>query len=381
MKAHTAAAVLIPAFCLAVLCAQPAIAAKRIDLWDSTSPKPAEEPGTGAEGTTEQDQQAADETPQDNRPAQILEQAAKKQGLTLVGDLVLLSAESLQPPAEVESASEGEAEPEAEPAPEGEAAPDAEATLEEKPAILSSLPSYLTREPFDDYGLVAGAGGEFTHPGGQTLRAVLFEFDSAADAWGLWSVGRGEKSVMAGQAASFGPALRVWQGQFAAVLSLEPADERLDEIRLSKFARVLFAGVPGRGAAPEMASWLPSGNQVAHTVTYFHANAPAAGDTLQLSPDTEGVSAIYQIGERGYRALIVRYPDREAALAAWAAFVEQVLGLDPTSGDAGGRRRAPVGGTWSGVRTKGRVGAFVLGAATRNQAEIMLAQTCARAHD
>ncbi len=380
MKAHTITAVCGLVLCVAVLCCQQTFAAKRIDLWPPTPTQPREKPADeGAaqpEVESEQAEQPADEESlKENRPAKILQEAATKHGLELVGELVVLSAESLQPTPEAEPTAEGEL------APEGQATPEGEAKPEGEPSPLSPLPSYLTREPFDDYGLVAGAGGEFTHPKGQTLRAALFEFTSAADAWGLWSVGRGEKSVTVGQAGSFGPALRVWRGQFAAVLSLEPTDERMDEIRLAKFARVLFANVPGRGAAPEMVGWLPLGNQLAYTVTYFHANSPAAGDVLGLTPDTEGVSAIYQIGERGYRAIIVRYPDRGSALAAWAAFVEQVLGLDPTSGDPGGRRRAPRGGTWSGVRTKGRVGAFVLGAATRNQAEIMLAQTCARAHD
>lgn len=380
MRTHTTAMVLVSVFCLGLLSCQLAFAAKRIDLWPPTPTQPTERPaqkGTAQPGAeSKQAEQPADEgAPAGNRPAEILEEAAAKQGLEPIGDLVLLSAEDIQPTPAAKPTAEGE------PAPKGEPPPEVEAKPEGKPGPRPSLPGYLSAEPFDDYSLVAAAGGVFTHPKGQKLQAALFEFATAADAWGLWSVGRGETSVLVGQAANFGPALRVWQGRFAAVLWLDPADEQMDAIRLSKFARVLFAGVPGRGSAPEMAGWLPLGNQLAHTVTYFHANGPAAGDVLQLTPETEGVSAIYQIGDRGYRAMIVRYPDRESALAAWAAFVEQVLGLDPTSGDPGGRRRAPRGGGWSGVRTKGRVGAFVLGAATRNQAEIMLAQTCARAHD
>ena len=93
------------------------------------------------------------------------------------------------------------------------------------------------------------------------------------------------------------------------------------------------------------------------------------------------MAAIYELGEDQFTAIIVRYPDRDAALTAWATFVSQALGMDATSGSPGGRRVALASGTWGGTRIKGRVGAFVLGAPTRNRAELLLVQTLIRAHD
>ena len=378
MRLRTLLAVLTFGLCFVFLCCQLTPAAKRIELWKPTPPKP--DPGT-VETTQEASDETQEEPPEETRPAKILREAALKHGLELVGEVVSLSADSLAPTSVEEPAAEeptiGAASPDE--ATEGE---QSEGDEPEGPGSpLSSLPSYLTREPFDDYALVALGAGEFKHPQGQTLHAALFEFDTAQDAWGLWSVGRGDKRIIAGQAASWGGTLRVWKGPFAAVLSMEEPNERLAEVLLTKFAHLLFADVPGRGSPPEMVGWLPLTNQLAHTTGYFHANALAAGESLQLTPETEGVSAFYEVGETGYRAVIVRYPDREAALEAWKAFVSQELGLDPASGDPGGRRRAPRGGVWHGVRTKGRVGAFVLGAPSRNLTEVMLAQTCARAHD
>jgi hypothetical protein len=153
----------------------------------------------------------------------------------------------------------------------------------------------------------------------------------------------------------------------------------VDKARLTKLGRDITAMLAGAGSPPAMASWLPTGSQLAHTAIYFHANGPISSESLALSPETEGVAAEYQIGEDTHGGLIVRYPDEQAALAGWAAFVNARVGGDASSGTPGSRRVAPENERWNGVRLKGRVCAFVLGAASRNQAEIFLAQAIGRA--
>jgi len=182
-----------------------------------------------------------------------------------------------------------------------------------------------------------------------------------------------------GQAASFGRGLRIWKGSYAIVLVSDPPDPAVDKIRLTKLGRDIAAMLSGTGSPPAMACWLPTGYQLAHTLIYFHANGPVSSESLGLGPETEGVAAEYQIGEDVHGGVIVRYPDEKAALAGWAAFVNARVGGDASSGTPGSRRVAPQDDRWNGVRTKGRVCAFVLGAATRNQAEVFLAQALGRA--
>jgi len=383
------------------------LAAKRIEFGPTTTSRPPEEAPAPAEQP---------KGPEEPWTVLLLGRAAEKAGLPVVGEIFSATAETLAPqpglpsPAQPSSGQAAPGEP-AGGAREAGASPEGAAASPE--AKTAMLPEWAASQPLTDYRLVSLAGAALAHPKGQTLRVLLCEFASSEEAWGFWSVGRGEKTVYVGQAASLGPQLRVWRGQFAAVLSLEPADPRLDELRLTAFARTLFGLVPGTGRRPEMAGWLPTTNQLAHTLTYFHSGGPLGAAAMALSADTEGVSAQYQVGrtttqqlEQRYgvlaprppvagtgapfrpltqaaaivRCVVVRYPTPVAALKAWDVFVAQLAGQDPTSGTRGSRRVAPTGGGWSGLQLRGSVCAFVLGAPTRNQAEILLLQALSSAH-
>jgi hypothetical protein len=356
-------------------------AAKEIELFPSAPSKPeGETPSPDARKPAEA-----------LRPATLLREAAERAGLPLKGDLISLAAEALAPKT-------------------------AEAGKEKPPAAgakAAVLPDWLGSQPYQEYKLVAVAAGSLAHPKGQALRAVLFEFASSEEAWGFWSVGRGEKAEPVGQAANLGKDLRVWQGQFVGVLSLDPPDPRLDELRLTTFGRALCGVTPGGGRRPEMAGWLPATNQIAQTLTYFHANGPLGAEAMALSAETEGVTAQYKVGQATDRAfakdkgapaqtapaagggvaappklpretiergVVVRYPTVAAALKAWDAFVAQAMGLNPAEGTRGGRRAAPAGGGWNGIQMRGRVCAFAIGAPTRNQAQILLLQSLSSAH-
>jgi len=392
----------------ALLSSAVVLAAKRIEFGPTTTSRPPEEAPARAEQP---------KGPEEPWTVLLLGRAAEKAGLPLVGGIFSATAETLAPqpglpsPAQPSSGEAAPGEPpggarEAGATPEGSPAPP-----EAKPVML---PDWATSQPLADYRLTSLAGAALSHPKGQTLRVLLCDFATSEEAWGFWSVGRGEKAIYVGQAASFGPQLRVWRGQFAAVLSLEPADPRLNEFRLTAFARTLFGLVPGTGQRPEMAAWLPTTNQLAHTLTYFHSGGPLGPAAMALSADTEGVSAQYEIGRSSTRAFeqrygapmprppvtgavtpprpvtqataivrcaVVRYPTPEAALKAWDAFVAQQVRQDPTSGTRGGRRVAPTGGGWSGIQLRGSVCAFVLDAPSRNQVQILLLQALSRAHD
>jgi hypothetical protein len=314
-----------------------------------TQPQTETQPGTeSGAGTAAPKEQPADA--EQSRLADILRAAAVKSGLTPIGDVATVSGESLKPPAEGEP-----------------------------PAAV--LPGIVAAQPVADYQLVALAAGEFAHPKGQTIRAALLEMANAADAWGFFSRDRGDERLLGiGQAANYGRGLRLWKGSYAVMLMADPPDPMVDKIRLTKLGRDIAALLQGTATPPEMVAWLPTGNLLAYTVTYFHANGPISSETLSLSAETEGVAGEYQMGENTYGGIIVRYPDREAALNAWAAFVSARVAGDPSSGTPGGRRVAPEGGRWNGIRTQGRVCVFVVGAVSRNQAEIFLAQAIGKVH-
>ncbi|MBM3497847.1 MAG: hypothetical protein FJX74_04165 [Armatimonadetes bacterium] len=363
---HRSAGAFIVAVLWVAWLASPARSAKVIELWKVRKDRPPEtvqpsSPVTDDAQPPDEGAPAPDESPTPDpssaRLAEVLTQAAARSGLTLTGEVAALSAEALAPP----------------PADEG-----AEAAA--PPPV--ELPGVLATEAVTDYDLVALAAADFTHPKGQTIRAALVQMRSPAGAWGLFSRNRGEQPLAGlAQAASFGRGLRLWKGRHAVILAGDPPDPLADKVRLPKLGRDIAALLSGGGAPPEMVGWLPGGNQLAHSVVYFHAEAPIDSDSLGLSADSEGVAAEYQVGDTVYGALIVRYPDGEAALAGWRAFMAARLGGDAESGTPGSRRTAPEAGRWNGTRAKGRVCAFVVGAGTRNQAETLLAQALGSAHD
>ncbi|HJN16967.1 MAG TPA: DUF6599 family protein [Armatimonadota bacterium] len=316
-------------------------AAKRIEWWRTPNTQP-------VDSTTPDE--PVPEGSEENRPAELLEAVATRAELPLVGEVSGATAAALEPP---------------------------EAGTAPGPP---PVPGWAARELFGDYALTAMAAAEYAHPKGQTLRVALYEFASAQDAWGLWSRDRGEKTVYAGQSAAFGPPLRVWEGKYAAVLSMDTADERLDEVRLSKFARSLFALISGSGNPPSITGWLPSALQVPHEVTYFHAQAPFGTGAMALDETTNGAMAQYRVGDDGvpFWGALISYSSHDAALLGWRRFVASQLGGDPDEGTEGARRTGLSGG-WGGVKMKGNVCAFVFGASTRNQAERFLAQATAAA--
>lgn len=355
-----------------VLVAAPASSAKRIELWKLRKGKAEKKVEQGlssppTEASVAEEAEAApperDGDSAEGRLAAMLRLAAAKSGLMSAGDIVALAGADLEqsPPTEVA---------------EGEASP-AEAVSPAPP-----LPEGISGEPVSDYNVVALAAGTFTHPKGQTITAAVFEMANSADAWGLFSRNRGEERLTGlGQEASYGPNLRAWKGSYAVVLSPSPPDPTVDRMRLSKLARDIMAMITSAGQRPTMIEWLPNAFQLPHTAIYFHANGPIGSDTLALSPQTDGVAAEYQIGETRYGGIIVRYPDAEAAIRGWSAFVTARIGPERAGGPPGGRRVGPEAGRWNGARAKGRVCAFVVGAATRNQAEVFLAQALSKASD
>jgi len=374
----------------AIVCSPPAFSAKVLELWKLRKGSPPEtvQPQTGTPtpespppttGTPTPTEPETSEAPrpsaEQTRLAEILRTAATKSGLTPAGEIIALSAEDLKPPKPSDQAAEGK--PPEEEGTAGEGQPPAEAGKAAAP-----VPPAIADEPFSDYRLVAVAVGDLTRSGGQRIRAALFEFESPEDAWGLFSRNRGQKLIRGlGQAANYGRGLRIWRGRHAVVLSADPPDPAMDEIRLSKLGQDIVAQVPQAGNPPEMVGWLPTGNLLPHTLIYFHANGPVSSDALGLSEQTEGVAGEYQVGEGTHGGIIVRYRDSETALKGWAAFVKQRTGSDPTTGTPGSRRLGLEAGRWNAARTKGRVCAFIVGAATRNQAEVFIAQALAGAHD
>ncbi len=374
---------LVAAAWMMLLLAPPASSARVIEWWRVGKEQPPEKvqpPPSSADQTPPGPVQAAPETtpPEgaaaDTRQAklaQVLRDAATRSGLAPAGEAVVLSADDLKPPpAESEPAGT-----------KGEAPATAGAAPGPAPAS-AALPGILSGEAVMDYEVVALAAADFTHPKGQTVRSAIVEMSKAAEAWGLFSRNRGEEPLVGlGQAANFGRGLRLWKGCYAILLAVDPPDPVTDKIRLSKLGRDICAMLQGGGSPPTMAGWLPTGNQLAYTAVYFHADGPIAADSLGLGAGTEGVAAEYQAGENSYGGLIVRYLDQEAALAGWRAFVEARVGGGADTGTPGSRRLAPEAGRWNGTRVKGRACAFVVGAATRNQAEILLAQALGQAHD
>ncbi len=339
-----------------ILAAAPIVTAQQRPSGDrqveSDQPPPATEGETPSAAPTPEGEggEGAEQAPEPNQAAVVLSEVAARLGL--VGSISQQNAKELA--AQYQQQSQGQI------LPTGVAAP---------------LPLYM------QYAFVGVAEGQFETEGEQTLSAALYQFESGEEAWGYWSRIRQGDAVRVAQEARFdGQKLRFWQGPFCGELALEPPNERADEQHLTDIARALASRIGARGQQPRMINALPTRALVEDSIIYFHSGGTASDEALSLSDETDGLAARYEVRENTQLLMLVRYPSQQAAQAAWRVFVGGHLAVEPGTATAGGMRFGYLPGEgWSGVTTRGRYCAFVIGAVTKDELRIMLAQAIARA--
>jgi hypothetical protein len=168
------------------------------------------------------------------------------------------------------------------------------------------------------------------------LEALVFTYDSAANAFGSYSVQRraglpaGAGSVELGDEAACHPegTLLVWVGRCLVMLRAAGpvVPTRAD---LLAVATPVVGQVQGFAQKPELVRALPLENQYERSVLYCHyrqaldqvfplneGNVLGLGDDLGVPSPVEAVYARYELAGRDHDLVAIRYPEASAAAKA-----------------------------------------------------------------
>jgi CubicO group peptidase (beta-lactamase class C family) len=185
------------------------------------------------------------------------------------------------------------------------------------------------------YDFVELSVRRYTTDAGKAVTVELYSMASADDAYGLWSNDRrGEHPDLGADAhATYAKGLlEDCKGPlFCRVLCIGATDRERDLVLA--MARQIAGKVAGAAEAePALIRRLPSRGLVADSAVYFHEDATlghvyylADGNPLDLSARTNGVLAEYRRGDDHAVAIVVEYPTRAEADAAFRRFCSTYL--------------------------------------------------------
>ena len=184
---------------------------------------------------------------------------------------------------------------------------------------------------------------------GAVLRVEVWQLATPADAYGLFTVNAAGTPVTVGPSgtsvnfvhpeaeatpatnsghryngdADPGRRLAFWQDRYLVQVR---ALQELDDAELRAFAEAVSAALPAGGQRPVLLSRLPSEGLVERSVLFFHEEISiqdrlwlGGQNLLELTPQTDGILARYDLDGAFAHLLLVQYPDTEAAAAGLTA--------------------------------------------------------------
>ena len=152
----------------------------------------------------------------------------------------------------------------------------------------------------------------------KSIIAEIWQMNSPADAYGVYSLDQEEKSVDLGQEGVYGHGLlRFWKDKyFVRILGLE---DNLKEIILELGSKI-DERIKKEGKLPELVSQLPLDSLVPGSIHFFHKQIILrnlhffpAQNVLRLNEETNCVLADYSAGKDSLRLLLIQYPDTRMA--------------------------------------------------------------------
>ena len=180
-------------------------------------------------------------------------------------------------------------------------------------------------ESFFAYGFEQVAVQRYERADGAKLDAEAWQLATAADAYGLFTASIGGTPVTIGNAGDADPGRRLtfWQDRYTVHVR---ARQEMDDATLRGLAETLSAALPSGGARPALMDRLPSEGLVERSAIFFHEEISiqdkvwlGGENVLELSQETDGVLARYDVGGVVARLLLVEYPDAGTASAGRAA--------------------------------------------------------------
>jgi hypothetical protein len=187
-------------------------------------------------------------------------------------------------------------------------------------------------DAFFAYGFEQVAVETFENGSGGTVRVEVWQVETPADAYGLFSTYRAGSPVAVGNGGDADPGRRLdfWKGRYFVRISAIPA---ADPGTLQAFAAAMAAKLPPGGDRPSLVARLPKAGLQEGSDLFFHQEISVQDrlwlggqNLLSLGPETDAVLAVYQLGGQAAFLLLVQYPADERAAVALEAL--QTSGID-----------------------------------------------------
>ena len=212
---------------------------------------------------------------------------------------------------------------------------------------------------------------QFAKEGMEAITVELFDMGSSADAFGVFTRGRGGGADAGiGQDSEYQTGhLMFWKDKyFASVYIIEETEETRRVIL--DLGKSIADAIPAEGDLPKLLTLLPRENRVAGSVSFFHKHTClnyhyflSDENILNLGGETNAAMALYESAGEKDRFLIIQYPDGGQAEAAYNSFLENYLPEGKSTGIA-----RLENGRWTAASVRGEFLFLVFDAAGENRA-------------
>jgi len=215
---------------------------------------------------------------------------------------------------------------------------------------------------------------KYRNPQDEEISLDVYDMGTSTEAFGIFSCDREDEAAGIGQGSEYGfGLLRFWKGRY--FVSIMATSEEVEaEKAVLALGKAAAAALGPEGPEPSILTALPGNNLRRNRISYFHANVNlnnryfiASENILRLESRTDCVIGEYgAAGDEPVSLLLVRYPDGEAARAAFGSFRSAYM---PEADDSG--LAAMEDGKWAMARLRDEVIVIVFDAPDRQTAQAL----------
>jgi hypothetical protein len=176
-------------------------------------------------------------------------------------------------------------------------------------------------DAFFVYGFEQVAVRAYSDAAGDQLIVQIWQVATPADAYGLFTMGRAGSPAEIGNEGDSEPGRRLsfWQDHYTVHIG---ARQRVDDALLWDFAESVSAALPQGGEPPPLVNKLPQNKLKPREFIFFHEELSiqdrvwlGGENILDLSHDTNGMIATYEVDDALIYLLLIEYPTAGQASA------------------------------------------------------------------
>ncbi len=229
-------------------------------------------------------------------------------------------------------------------------------------------------ELYRSYGFRGMFGRTYSRDNQPEIVVDIFDMDSSANAFGVFTHSRESVSAAFGQGSQHDPGyLLFWRDRYLVSILASPETERSRPV-LPALATAIAQSIGHDGPLPAILDRLPPEDLVEASIRYFHhyiwQNAHyfiADANILNIGPGTEALLAKYGAADDRRLLLLVSYPSVTAAEAGRDGFTRNFLPEGPA-----GPAAQIEDGSWVGSQAFGSLLAVVFAPKSEDQVLALL---------